>query len=133
MLRRPLRRTSYLLVAVLASGGLGGAACRRHPPSRDSSATALGPFRLGEEVRSRARVTLSLDMAGRAAPQKMELAGDWVTTVSDIRGGEAQIACTLADLKVDLTDGTSANAEAGDPAGGAHGGGGEARQRSRGG
>ena len=54
-------------------------------------------------------------MQGRAAPQRMELAGDRITTVTDIRGGDVQLACTLADLKVDLTDETSAQMEAADP------------------
>jgi hypothetical protein len=70
----------------------------------------LGPFRVGEEVRSRAQVTVRLDLGRGAPPQEMELEGEWRATVTDVDGGLATIACELAELRASAGEGVDAAA-----------------------
>jgi hypothetical protein len=112
------RRVRIALVAVGLLGGgaialavvLGARASGHGRPRAGQNATVLGPFRVGEEVRSHAKVTVRLDLGRGAPPQEMELEGEWRTTVTDVDGGLASVACQLADLRASAGEGLDASA-----------------------
>jgi hypothetical protein len=103
--------------ALLGAAAIGVVAVRvsRHGrpgagQAASDSTSVLGPFRVGEEVRSRAHVTVRLDLGRGAPPQEMELEGEWRTTVTDVDGGLATIACELAELRASAGEGVDAAA-----------------------
>jgi hypothetical protein len=108
-------RLALAAAALLGAAAIGLAAVRasRHgrPGAGASEATnSLGPFRVGEEVRSRAQVTVRLDLGRGAPPQEMELEGEWRATVTDVDGGLATVACELAELRASAGEGVDAGA-----------------------
>jgi hypothetical protein len=106
-------RRVRIALAAAALFGVGAAALgavRASRLGRSATSAALGPFRVGEEVRSRARVTVRLDLGRGAPPQEMELQGEWRTTVTDVDGGLARVACELGDLRVTAREGVGASA-----------------------
>jgi hypothetical protein len=109
------RRRVRLALVAAALFGVGAAALGIVGASRlrrTAASAALGPFRVGEEVRSRAHVTVRLDLGRGAPPQEMELEGEWRTTVTDIDGGLARVACELGDLRATAREGVGASAHA---------------------
>lgn len=112
--------TAFALTAVALTGGGRPAplspGATEAPPAR----TALGPFRLGLEVRNRAHLTLRLEF-GQGRPQTLDVVGDWATTPSEIHDGIVEVACGLSNVEVRL------DADLGTGAGNA---GGAAQQRA---
>jgi len=85
---------------------------RRDRPVAGQTARALGPFRIGEEVRSHAHVTVRLDMGRGAPPQTMDLDGQWRTSVTEADDRLATVAYQLVDLRASAAEGTDASARA---------------------
>jgi hypothetical protein len=103
--------------ALLGAAAIGLAAVRVSRHGREGrgeaasgAASVLGPFRVGEEVRSRAHVTVRLELGRGAPPQEMELEGEWRATVTDVGGGLATLACELAELRASAGEGLDAGA-----------------------
>ena len=106
-------RIALAAAALLGAAAIGIAAVRasRHGrPGAGAAASVLGPFRVGEEVRSRAHVTVRLDLGRGAPPQELELDGEWHATVTDVDGGLATLACQLAELRASAGEGADAAA-----------------------
>ncbi len=106
-------RLALAAAALLGTAALGLAAARasRHRrPGAGQTASVLGPFRVGEEVRSRAQVTVLLELGGGAPPQEMELEGEWRATVTEVNDGLATVACELAELRASAGEGVDAAA-----------------------
>jgi len=100
---RTVRTASLVTLAALAVGGGAVTLARKHGGGVvAASATELGPFRLGEEIRNRAQLALTLEMGAGAAPQALELEADVTATVTDIRDGLAQMGCELANIKTSM-------------------------------
>ena len=113
----PGRRLTVALVAgtLLATGAVALGALRllrRDRPPTGQTAGALGPFRVGEEVRSHAHVTVRLDMGRGAPPQRMDLDGQWRTSVTEADDQLATVAYQLVDLRASAAEGTDASARA---------------------
>jgi hypothetical protein len=110
-------QTAALLTVVGAAVVIGAGNCGGGRAKKGSSAAGqiVGPFRLGEQVRSRATMSVRLEMGGHGKPQEMEVSGVWVTTPTDIRDGQVAVACSLAEATVHLGQagvaGDSAQAE----------------------
>ena len=107
-------RIALAAAALLGVGAATLGVVRASRVGRAVTHDALGPFRVGEEVRSRARVTVRLDLGRGAPPQEMELEGEWRTTVTEVGDGLARVACELADLRATAREGSADSARAAD-------------------
>lgn len=102
--RRRRRVRIALGAAILGIAALAFGVVRVARPGR-SGASALGPFQVGDQVHSRAQVTVRLDMGRGMPPQEMQLDGVWLTTVTEVAGGLAFVACELAELRASAGQG----------------------------
>jgi hypothetical protein len=86
-------------LVVLAAGGvaIGVLGVRHRGKAPVAARTSLGPFLLGEQVASRAHMTMKLDTGEDGPPQQVEIQGDWTATVTDIHDGLAHVSCQLSN------------------------------------
>jgi hypothetical protein len=111
--KRKLAIAGAALVVLAVAGGLGGVRIARHRGAAPVVArTSVGPFHLGEQVSSRARMTMKLDTGAGAAAQEIEVQGDWTANVTDIHDGLAQVACQLSKAVARVDQGRNGQASA---------------------
>src|SRR5262249_23589758 len=84
-------------IAILAATGGSLLFARRHGAGA-ASADRLGAFHLGEQIRNKARLKVTLEMGAGAPPQELAGAGGWTAAVADIHDGQAEVACELSNV-----------------------------------